>query len=100
MEPEPISVANELIQRAHQAGRTITPMQVIKLTYYCHAWMLGLYHRPLLNDAVEAWPYGPMIPQLYHCLRQHGARPLRQRIDLYDTASCGFTLTTARKTTS
>lgn len=41
MEHDSRSVANELIHRAHDAGRDITPMQVVKLAYYCHAWMLA-----------------------------------------------------------
>ena len=84
MEHDSRAIANQLIRRAHEAGRDITPMQAIKLVYYCHAWMLGLHHRPLLNEAVEAWPYGPMIPRLYHALRKYGGRPLRQRIDYHE----------------
>ena len=76
------SVANELITRAHDSANAITPMQVIKLAYYCHAWMLGLYHRPLLNRPIEAWRYGPVVPDIYHSLRQYGGRPVIQTIDL------------------
>ena len=42
MEHDSRAIANQLIRRAHEAGRDITPMQTIKLVYYCHAWMLGL----------------------------------------------------------
>ena len=76
------SVANQLISRAQYAEREITPMQVLKLAYYCHAWMLGLYHRPLLAQPVEAWRYGPVVPEIYHSLRRYGGEPVRQHIDL------------------
>ena len=38
-------------------------MQVLKLVYYCHAWMLGLYGRPLIRQPIEAWRYGPVVPE-------------------------------------
>lgn len=82
MEHDARSVANELIRRAHEAGRDITPMQVLKLAYYCHAWMLGLYHRPLLEQPIEAWRYGPVVPDIYHSLRRYGGEPVRRPIDL------------------
>lgn len=82
MEHDARSVANELLRRAHERGRDVTPMQVLKLAYYCHAWMLGLYHRPLLQQPVEAWRYGPVVPEIYHSLRRYGGEPIRRPIDL------------------
>lgn len=84
MEHDSRAIANQLIRRAHEAGGNITPMQAIKLVYYCHAWMLGLYHQPLLTKPIEACPYGPIPPEVYHCLRRYGGHPIRRPIDLYN----------------
>lgn len=78
------SVANELISRAINSGSTFTPMQVVKLVYFCHAWMLGLYHRPLLEQPVEAWRYGPVVPEVYFSLRRYGGEPVRRPIEIGD----------------
>jgi len=67
-------VANRLIELAHQHDNTLTPMQLIKLVYIAHGWMLGLYHRPLLRDEVQAWRYGPVIPHLYSAVRENRGR--------------------------
>ena len=75
------SVANKLIHLAHKADRDITPMQVMKLTYYCHAWMLGLYGQPLIEQPVEAWQYGPVVPDVYHSLRRYGREPVNRPIE-------------------
>lgn len=40
-------------------------MQLIKLVYLCHGWMLGICGRPLTADGVEAWRYGPVPPEVY-----------------------------------
>lgn len=84
-----LSVANKLIALAHEAGRAITPMQVIKLTYICHGWMLGLYGRPLLDEPVEAWQYGPVIPEVYRNLRRYGAGPVTRQIHNVKDADFG-----------
>jgi len=50
----------------------ITPMQLLKLAYISHGWMLGLYGKPLLAESAEAWRYGPVIPSIYHCYKKFG----------------------------
>jgi uncharacterized phage-associated protein len=67
------AVANEFIHLAKVDGRSLTPLQLIKLTYIAHGWMLALYGRPLIVDEVEAWKYGPVIPDLYQAMRRYGA---------------------------
>ena len=78
------SVANELISRANETGKSITPLQAIKLTYYCHAWMLAFHDRPLVEDSVEAWQYGPVISSVYHSLKRYGKGPIDFEIGVRD----------------
>jgi uncharacterized phage-associated protein len=56
----------------------ITPMQLLKIVYICHGWMLGLYGRPLVSDGIEAWPYGPVIPKLYQAFKHYGGNFINQ----------------------
>ena len=70
-------VADYLIRRGlgvPQGG--YTPLSVIKLTYLCHGWMLGLYARALFAQPVEAWKYGPVIPDVYHRVKKFGNEPI------------------------
>jgi uncharacterized phage-associated protein len=64
-------VANRFLALANERGDALTPMQLLKLVYIAHGWMLGLYGRPLISDDVQAWQYGPVIPQLYNKLKQY-----------------------------
>jgi uncharacterized phage-associated protein len=73
-------IANRLIDLARERGETLTPMQLIKLVYIAHGWMLGLYHRPLIRDEVQAWQYGPVIPRLYNAVRSYKGQPVEQEI--------------------
>jgi uncharacterized phage-associated protein len=51
-------------------------MKLQKLVYYAHGWHLALTGRPLLNDSVEMWEYGPVIPNLYKEFRGFGNKPI------------------------
>lgn len=70
-------VANRILDRAQKRGDAITPMQLLKLVYIAHGWMLGLYGRPLIRDEVQAWQYGPVIPRLYNAIRQYRSQPVQ-----------------------
>ena len=53
-------------------GHETTPMQVLKLVYICHGWVLGLTDLPLVDEPVEAWRYGPVVPSVYHRYKSFG----------------------------
>ena len=70
-------VTNFLIKHA---DNPLTPLQAVKLVYFCHGWMLGLFQQPLLRQSVEAWPYGPVIPKVYSSLKRYGADLISEQI--------------------
>ena len=49
--------------------------------------MLGIYDEPLIDDVVETWQYGPVIPTLYDALRRHGGSPIKWVISGVDTGN-------------
>lgn len=67
------AIANEFIRLAKETNRFLTPLQILKLCYIAHGWMLALYQRPLISDKIEAWKYGPVIPELYHSMKNYGS---------------------------
>lgn len=73
-------IANKFVGIARDHGNTLTPMQLLKLVYIAHGWMLGLYHVPLIRDRVEAWKFGPVIPKLYHELKGYKDGPVLNEV--------------------
>lgn len=82
------AVANHLIALAHAQGRELTPMQLLKLTYIAHGFALAVLSKPLIFNAIEAWPYGPVIPDLYHKIKHHRDKPVSE-IDGFSVESIG-----------
>lgn len=75
-------VANRFLELAKEAGDALTPMQVLKLVYIAHGWMLGLYGRPLIRDEIQAWQYGPVIPYLYDSMKRFRSSPVEGRLSV------------------
>ena len=67
-----LAVTDALIRLSLDEETPITPMQAQKLTYFSHAWSLGLGRGPLFQDAVEAWQFGPVVRSVYHALKHYG----------------------------
>lgn len=73
------TVANYLIEaKSKEGGTPPTPMQLLKLVYIAHGWNLAINDRPLINDGIEAWRYGPVIPKIYQDLKKWGNTPVRE----------------------
>jgi uncharacterized phage-associated protein len=69
---DPKAIANYLLEVAKNHNETLTPMKIQKLVYFANGWHLALKNEPLINEQVEAWPYGPVIPSLYRAFRRFG----------------------------
>ncbi len=73
----PVKIANEFIRVAReQGGQPLTPLQLIKLTYMTHGWGFVFLNEALLNEPVQAWQYGPVMPSLYYAVRHYRSSPV------------------------
>ncbi|MCK0536567.1 Panacea domain-containing protein [Alcanivorax quisquiliarum] len=71
-----LTVADTILKAAKSRDRRLTPMQLMELVYIAHGWNLGMRNIDLFQNRIEAWQYGPVIPDLYHATKQFGRRPL------------------------
>lgn len=75
-----LTVADAILKIAKMQGKSLTPMQLVKLTYIAHGWSLGLRGKDLFQNKIEAWQYGPVIPDLYHATKQYGRKPIPLKV--------------------
>lgn len=79
-----IEIANTVLAIASENGKTLTPMQLVKLVYIAHGWHLALYDVPLIADKTEAWQYGPVIPEVYIKFKSFGRQPISEKAVIND----------------
>jgi uncharacterized phage-associated protein len=72
-----LAVANYFIEKGIQDRKPVSPMKLQKLIYFSHGWCLALYDTPLIDEAVQAWPYGPVIPSVYHEFKHYGNKEIK-----------------------
>ena len=72
-----VAAAEQLLHVAHEHRKVLTPMQVLKLVYIGHGWMLGLHQRPLFDENVEVWKYGPVVPGVYRKYKEFRGSPIK-----------------------
>lgn len=65
-------IANWFVHRAQRDGHVLSIMSLLKLTYIAHGWFLEMKEEPLFNNRIEAWQYGPVIPDVYKAFRTQG----------------------------
>ena len=74
------AVANEVIRLAHARPKSITNLEVQKLIYFAHGFMLALEEQPLFWQNVIAWPHGPVVIDVYEALKKYGRDPIQEPI--------------------
>ena len=72
-------VANLMLYWANRDGDLISNLKLHKLLYYAQAWYLVNFEMPLFDDSIEAWDFGPVIPDVYHEYKRFGCNPIRYR---------------------
>ena len=81
MEHDARAVARYFLEEAEFRGPTLTSMQVLKLVYIAHGWMLAIHGRPLIRERIEAWRFGPVIPTVYDAVKRFGSGPIDEPIE-------------------
>lgn len=61
-----------------ELGDGISNLKMQKLVYFAQGFHLAIYNEPLFSEPIEAWQHGPVVPQLYHAFKEHGAQPIAQ----------------------
>ena len=72
-----VDTARLLIQLAYSANDPedsdcLCPMRLQKLLYYVQGWSLALRGRPMFAEPIEAWKFGPVVPEIYQRFKPFG----------------------------
>lgn len=94
----PSHIANYFLWKAEEEGfQGMTPMKLIKLTYFSYAWHLAIFNEPLFKEKIEAWKYGPVIPSLYHEFKEFGSGAIKKYAVNFDMGRQKFVYPTVKQ---
>lgn len=77
-----IAIANYFIDKSAECKIDITLLQLVKFVYIAHGYMLALLDKSFIEsrfDRVEAWRYGPVIPNVYHTFKHNKYNPIKEK---------------------
>ncbi len=81
---EAIDVANYFLNTSSketECGELISNLKIQKLVYYAQGFALAILGKPLFCNPIEAWPHGPVVPDLYREFKRYGSDPIEPPTD-------------------
>jgi uncharacterized phage-associated protein len=70
------AVANFFLEAGWDEGAPVEAMKLQKLVYIAHGWSLAILGKPLIQEQMQAWEHGPVVPDLYHHFKHFGGEPI------------------------
>ncbi len=69
-----LDIANELLRLAENEdeGDLMSNLKLQKMLYYEQGFHLAYFGTPLFDEEIEAWMYGPVVPEVYDAYDRYG----------------------------
>ena len=74
-----MEIANYIVGKCSKDKCTVTNLQLQKILYFLQREYLHNNGTPLFDDDIEAWQFGPVIPEVYYRFCAFGAMPISSR---------------------
>ncbi len=77
-------IAKYLINKAtnNEGGEFLSNLKLQKLLYYCQAFFYTITNRRLFNEEIQAWQYGPVVPEVYSQFKSFGSNGIQNQGEL------------------
>jgi uncharacterized phage-associated protein len=69
-------IASQFVNRAIENGKPVTQMKLQKMLYIAQGLHLAYTGKPIINETIQAWKYGPVIPNIYDYYKNWGNFPI------------------------
>ncbi|MFR6290507.1 MAG: Panacea domain-containing protein [Peptococcaceae bacterium] len=70
-----LDVARYVINYSNEKGYGISNLKLQKIMYFIQAYFLTaeIDSSPCFSEKIEAWDFGPVVPEVYHEFKQYGS---------------------------
>lgn len=72
-----IELSKDIIAYAAMNERQVTNLKLQKTLYYIQGYYLDRFGKPLFDDEIVNWAYGPVVPEAYFEFCSYGASAIR-----------------------
>lgn len=73
MSHNPLHIANKIIAATDiEHGELISNLKLQKLLYYVQGYNIAVFGKPLFENDIQAWQYGPVVPEVYDAFKKFG----------------------------
>lgn len=77
MAPYPVlDVCKYIINYCNEKDYSVSNLKLQKLLYFIQAYFLTKTGKPCFREDIEAWDFGPVVPEAYFQYKQYGAGPI------------------------
>lgn len=68
-----LDIANKLLAKANDGKQELmSNLKLQKMLYYEQGFHLAYFNKPLFEEEIEAWMYGPVVPSVYEHYKDNG----------------------------
>lgn len=67
-------LSDYLVGKAKAENIELTPLKLQKILYYIQGWYLGFKDKPVFDEDILAWKYGPVVREVYDKFAPFGAQ--------------------------
>lgn len=71
-----LDVARYIINYSHNHGYVISNLKLQKILYFVQAAFLVNKNNPCFYEEIEAWDFGPVVPDIYHEFKMYGSNDI------------------------
>lgn len=68
-----VDISRYIIHYCKQQGYYISNLKLQKILYFVQAEFLVELHAPCFSEEIEAWDFGPVVPEVYHEYKHFGS---------------------------
>lgn len=68
-----LDICRYTINYSNKKNYGISNLKLQKILYFIQAYFLLQIHQPCFKENIEAWDFGPVVPEAYHEYKQYGS---------------------------
>lgn len=68
-----LDICRYAINYSNKKNYGISNLKLQKILYFIQAYFLLQTHKPCFRENIEAWDFGPVVPEAYHEYKQYGS---------------------------